>query len=94
MMKNNYSRKLIDVIEYSREEAARLRNSCIGPEHLMLGVLRDGDCQAIRLMEELDVNAGALKKAIESEIRNTSEEEKHVPLNEILIGKTADRVLR
>ncbi|MDR1336962.1 MAG: ATP-dependent Clp protease ATP-binding subunit [Tannerella sp.] len=93
-MKNNYSRKLIDVIEYSREEAVRLRNSYVDPGHLMLGVIRDGDCQAVRLMEELDVNAKALKKAIESEIRNTSEDEEHVPLNEIGIGKTADRVLR
>ena len=39
-MKNNYSKRLIDVIEYSREEAARLQNSYIGPEHLMLGIIR------------------------------------------------------
>ena len=35
----NYSKRLIDVIEYSREEAARLQNSYIGPEHLMLGII-------------------------------------------------------
>ena len=38
----NYSKRLIDVIEYSREEAARLQNSYIGPEHLMLGIIREG----------------------------------------------------
>ncbi|MDR2139585.1 MAG: ATP-dependent Clp protease ATP-binding subunit [Tannerella sp.] len=92
-MENNYSRKLIDVIEYSREEAARLRNSHINPGHLMLGIIRDGDCRAVRLMQELDVNAGALKKVIESDMRTVSGEEQ-VPLNDILISKTADRVLR
>jgi ATP-dependent Clp protease ATP-binding subunit ClpC len=93
MMENNYSRKLIDVIEYSREEAARLRNSYIGPEHLMLGLIRDGDSQAVKLIQELDVNAAALKKAIESNVRNRSATEL-VPLDEILISKTAERVLR
>ena len=39
----NYSKRLIDVIEYSREEAARLQNSYIGPEHLMLGIIREGE---------------------------------------------------
>ena len=45
-MKNNYSKRLMDVIEYSREEAARLQNSYIGPEHLMLGIIRDGEGKA------------------------------------------------
>lgn len=51
-MKNNYSKRLIDVIEYSREEAARLQNSYIGPEHLMLGIIRDGDGKAMQLLHE------------------------------------------
>jgi ATP-dependent Clp protease ATP-binding subunit ClpC len=84
----------MDAIEYSREEAARLRNSYIGPEHLMLGLIRDGDCQAVRLMEELDVNAGVFKKAIESDVRNASGEGGPLPLNEIPVSKTAERVLR
>ena len=44
----NYSKRLIDVIEYSREEAARLQNSYIGPEHLMLGIIREGEGEAMR----------------------------------------------
>ena len=47
-MKNNYSKRLMDVIEYSREEAARLQNSYIGPEHLMLGIIRDGEGKAVQ----------------------------------------------
>lgn len=49
----NYSKRLIDVIEYSREEAARLQNSYIGPEHLMLGIIREGEGEAMRVLREL-----------------------------------------
>ena len=42
-MKENYSEQLRDVIEYSREEAGRLQNSYIGPEHLMLGIIGEGE---------------------------------------------------
>ena len=54
-MKNNYSKKVIDVIEYSREEAARLQNSYIGPEHLMLGLLREGNGNAVTILREMTV---------------------------------------
>ncbi|MDR3268068.1 MAG: ATP-dependent Clp protease ATP-binding subunit [Tannerella sp.] len=92
-MENNYSKKLIDVIEYSREEAARLQNNCISPEHLMLGVIRDGECHAVRILRELDVDVTALKKALESEMRNIPGTEE-IPLNDLVTNKTAERVLR
>ena len=49
-MKNNYSKKLMDIIEYSREEAARLQNSYIGPEHLKLKML---DSMILLLVKQL-----------------------------------------
>ena len=61
-MKNNYSKRLIDVIEYSREEAARLQNSYIGPEHLMLGIIRDGDGKAMQLLHDLHADVFDIKK--------------------------------
>ncbi|MDR3260598.1 MAG: ATP-dependent Clp protease ATP-binding subunit [Tannerella sp.] len=92
-MEHNYSKKLMDVIEYSREEAARLQNSYIGPEHLMLGAIRDGECQAVSLLHELEVDVAALKKALESEVRNTSDMDA-LSMNDIAISKTTERVLR
>lgn len=92
-MRNNYSKKLIDVIEYSREEAARLQNSYIGPEHLMLGIIRDGNGVAIQVLNELNVNIIDLKKKIEQEIKNTFEAEDTVQ-HEIAVSKTTERVLR
>lgn len=92
-MRNNYSKKLIDVIEYSREEAARLQNSYIGPEHLMLGIIRDGNGVAIQVLNDLNVNIFDLKKKIEQEIKNTFEAEDTVQ-HEIAVSKTTERVLR
>lgn len=92
-MKNNYSKRLIDVIEYSREEAIRLQNSYIGPEHLMLGIIRDGEGKALQILDELNVDTMDIKKKIEQDIRNTidSDESTH---SEIAITKTTERVLR
>ena len=75
-MKNNYSKRLIDVIEYSREEAARLQNSYIGPEHLMLGIIRDGDGKAMQLLHDLHADVFDIKKRIEQEIKKTIETKK------------------
>ena len=61
-MKNNYSKKVIDVIEYSREEAARLQNSYIGPEHLMLGLLREGNGNAVSILQEMNADLTQIKK--------------------------------
>ena len=92
-MKNNYSKRLIDVIEYSREEAARLQNSYIGPEHLMLGIIRDGEGKAMQLLHDLHADVLDIKKRIEQEIKNTFETEES-ELHDIAISKTTERVLR
>lgn len=92
-MRNNYSEKLIEVIEYSREEAARLQNSYIGPEHLMLGIIRDGEGKAMRVLQELNVDTLEMKREIEREIRNSFEADDAVQ-QEITVNKITERVLR
>lgn len=49
-MERNFSQRVKDVLGYSREEAERLQNSYIGPEHLLLGILRDGSGKAIEAL--------------------------------------------
>jgi ATP-dependent Clp protease ATP-binding subunit ClpC len=92
-MKSNYSKQLMGVLEYSREEAARLQNTYIGPEHLMLGIIRDGEGTAIQLLQDLDIDIRDIKRNIEQNIRNIYERE-YVSENEIVISKTSERVLR
>ncbi|MDR0349197.1 MAG: ATP-dependent Clp protease ATP-binding subunit [Tannerella sp.] len=92
-MKNNYSKQLIDVIEYSREEAVRLQNSYIGPEHLMLGVIRDAECSAAKLLRELHTDLLIIKKKIEHETQNFSQSE-DLALSDIAIHRKTERILR
>ena len=48
-MNNQFSQRVSDIIVYSKEEANRLRSRYIGPEHLLLGILRDGEGKAFPL---------------------------------------------
>ena len=83
----------MEVVEYSREEAIRLRNSYIGPEHLMLGLIREGESLAIQVIERLKADPREIRRQIEREIE-------HVPDQvlsdqcEIVISKTAEQLLR
>ncbi|MDR1936935.1 MAG: ATP-dependent Clp protease ATP-binding subunit, partial [Tannerellaceae bacterium] len=92
-MKNNYSKQLMDILEYSKEEAIRLQNSYIGPEHLLLGMIRDGEGNAMQTLHELNVCIPDIKKNIEQDIRNIYETEYDRDSN-IVVSKTSERVLR
>ena len=91
-MKNNYSEKLRDIIEYGREEAGRLQNSYIGPEHLMLGIIRDGGNEACQILEDLHIDPYTIKRLIEQEVKNTAEN--NYSTAEITVSKATERVLR
>ena len=67
-MNRQYSQKLTDILEYSREEAGRLRCDSIGPEHLLLALLRDGDNAATELLNKLHADLRHLKQEVESDI--------------------------
>ena len=60
----------MEVVEYSREEAIRLRNSYVGPEHLMLGLIREGESLAIQVIKRLEVDPREIRQKIEREIEN------------------------
>ena len=54
-MDDNFSPRVKDVISYSKEEALRLGHGSIGTEHLMLGILRDGEGKAVSILKSIDV---------------------------------------
>ena len=90
-MSNSYSKRMIDVIESGREEASRLQSGYIGPEHLMLALLREGDGNAIRILQEFQVSLTQIKQDIELEIRNTVDD---TAPGDIAVTKSTERVLR
>ena len=64
-MDDNFSPRVKDVITYSKEEALRLGHDFIGTEHLMLGILRDGNGKAITILNNLSVDLDHLRKKVE-----------------------------
>ena len=64
-MDDNFSPRVKDVIAFSKEEALRLGHSFIGTEHLMLGILRDGEGKAIKILNTIEVNLEELRRKVE-----------------------------
>jgi len=65
IMDDNFSSRVKDVIAYSKEEALRLGHDFIGTEHLMLGLLRDGNGKAVSILNALDVDLNHLRRKVE-----------------------------
>ncbi|EDM44115.1 ATP-dependent Clp protease, ATP-binding subunit [unidentified eubacterium SCB49] len=64
-MDDNFSPRVKDVIAYSKEEALRLGHDFIGTEHLMLGLLRDGDGKAVTILNALEIDLSHLRRKVE-----------------------------
>ena len=91
-MDNQYSQKLSDILVYSKEEASRLRCDYIGPEHLLLALMRDGNNVAVDLLTQLHTDLRLIKKEIESDIErsnNFNETSQSLSLNSI-----ANKIMR
>ena len=91
-MEAKFSPRVKDVITYSREEALRLGHGYIGVEHLLLGIIREGDGTAVRILEGLNVDLGRLRKSVEGSIKSSSEEspsQGNIPL-----VKQAEKILK
>ena len=64
-MDDNFSARVKDVISFSKEEALRLGHDFIGTEHLMLGLLRDGQGKAVEILNALDIDLSQLRRKVE-----------------------------
>ena len=92
-MDNNFSTQVKEIISYSREEALRLGNDFIGAEHLMLGLIRDQENTAIKVLRQLNVNLGELRKEIELAVKDKSG--KNIAnINSLPLTKQAEKVIR
>ncbi|MDR2010318.1 MAG: ATP-dependent Clp protease ATP-binding subunit [Bacteroidales bacterium] len=91
-MRRKFSQTLLNAIMYSKEEAVRLGNDYLGPEHLFLGLLRDPQCEAVEILKELDVNTFELRHKIESHIKNASNELTLDDMDKVVPTKTTERI--
>ena len=90
-MDGNFSDRLQDVIRLSREEALRLGHDYIGTEHLLLGIIREGQGVGVRLLRNLDCDLMKLKKAIEDTVRTSGGT---LTIGNIPLTKQAEKVLK
>ncbi len=89
-MNRHFSPKVREVISYSREEAERLQNNYIGPEHIFLGILRDGEGKAIETLKMMGIDLVELKNTIESKVNNNVLSAN----SEIVITKYTHKILK
>lgn len=91
-MESNFSQRVKDVITYSREEALRLGHDYIGIEHLLLGMIREGQGIGIQILNSLGADLNELRRKIESSTKVGSSSINH--LSNIPLVKQAERVLK
>ncbi|MBK6340544.1 MAG: ATP-dependent Clp protease ATP-binding subunit [Bacteroidetes bacterium] len=92
-MEAKFSPKVKEVISFSREEALRLNHDYIGIEHLILGLIREGEGLAIKVIKSLDIDLIMLRRKIEEAIRDRVSA---VPVNaaSLPLTKQAEKVLK
>jgi ATP-dependent Clp protease ATP-binding subunit ClpC len=94
-MDGHFSSKVKEIISFSREEALRLGNDFIGTEHLMLGMIRDGQGLGIRILQNLHVDLFNLREELEKVIKNKGGTAKSpVNINSLPLTKQAEKVIR
>ncbi|MEY4381413.1 MAG: hypothetical protein RJA92_793 [Bacteroidota bacterium] len=92
-MDNNFSPQVKEIISYSREEALRLGNDFIGTEHLLLGLIRDEENTAIKVLKQLNVDLYELRKEIELAVKDKTG--KNIAnINSLPLTKQAEKVIR
>ncbi len=74
-MNNQFTQRVSDIITYSKEEANRLRNCYIGPEHLLLGLIREGGGKAIEILFNLQINLQDIKDQLENILKEDVEDD-------------------
>ena len=92
-MDNNFSAQVKEIISFSREEALRLGNDFIGTEHLLLGLIREGDNTAVKILKSFNIDLYELRKEIELAVKDKTG--KNIAnINSLPLTKQAEKVIR
>ena len=92
-MTSQFSPKVSEILAFSREEASRLASSSVGPEHLLLGILREKTSPVADLFKQLNIDSQTIKQELEEKVR---EDEIAEPVNssELVLNNQASNILR
>jgi ATP-dependent Clp protease ATP-binding subunit ClpC len=92
-MDSNFSPKVKEIISYSREEALRLGNDFIGTEHLMLGLIREGEGLAVQVLNAMHIDLFDLRKELEIAIKDKNSRPV-ANINSLPLTRQAEKVIR
>ncbi len=92
-MTSQFSPQVSEILSFSREEASRLASRSIGPEHLLLGLLRRKDGTVMDIFRDLNINLQSVKSNLEQRVR---EDELSTPIssNNLLLNEKASNILK
>ncbi len=93
-MSNQFSQRFSDIISYSKEEANRLCNNVVAPEHLLLGMLRDGEGKAIEVLQKLNIDLKEIKTQVENAVKQSTLNFVSSNVNDIALSTSAARILK
>mgnify|MGYP005833768583 FL=1 len=91
LMSNEFTQQVSDIVVYGKEEANRLQNDHIEPEHLLLGILRDGKCKAAEILKSFYLDLKGIKNELETQLREKSILENYS--QDILFSEEASKIL-
>ncbi|MBS5540055.1 MAG: ATP-dependent Clp protease ATP-binding subunit [Phocaeicola plebeius] len=90
-MSNEFAQQVSDIVVYGKEEANRLQNDHIEPEHLLLGILRDGECKAAEILKSFYLDLKGIKNELEIQLREKSIQENYS--QDITFSEEASKIL-
>ncbi len=90
---NQFSQKVSEILSFSKEEAERLASESIGPEHILLAILREKNGLVPTMIASLNVNIESLKNELEELIRK-SDNKADIPPADMLLNEQANNILR
>lgn len=93
-MEAKFSQRVKDVMTYSREEAIRLGNDFIGVEHLLLGLIREGDGKAVTILRNKNIDLKLLKRDLEKELIKSGSSHQFIDKENLSLVKQAEKVLK
>lgn len=91
LMSNEFAQQVSDIVVYGKEEANRLQNDHIEPEHLLLGILRDGECKAAEILKSFYLDLKGIKNELEIQLREKSIQENYS--QDITFSEEASKIL-
>jgi len=93
-MNRKFSPKVKEIITRSRDEALRLGHDFIGTEHLLLGIVKEGESLALRVLSALDVDTDELKETIERSVQRRPVARTNINISNLPLNKQAEKVLK